>query len=124
MNNMHGAEHDKIWKSIEELRITSQNTLNAAAEQHLSIEAGRDRVNLLTLSVESLVEAVRNDVNESKALRTRLDQKETDTQRRHDELMTAHQDLMAELRLAKADNRDLYAVIRALIDRLPPPKAA
>lgn len=116
----HGEEHEKIWRSIDALREQSLNSLNAATEFHLSLETIRDSVARMTGSVESLVEAVRNDVTESKALRMRLEQQEESAKRLEAEAVQRHADLLAELRLAKADSRDLMTIIRKLLDRIPP----
>jgi hypothetical protein len=109
----HGEEHERVWTAIHGLYLSVEGVRDSIMPQ-------RDNVQTLTGAVESLVEAARNDVAESKALRVRLESQEERSKRLYDEYIQRHIDLMTELQTAKAENRDLLAAIRKLLDRIPP----
>ena len=96
--------------SVESLRDSMIQTRISVEDTRRSVEALRDSMTVLRISAESLVEATRNSVEESKALRKKLDE--------HEQRMEQAQELRERRMDARIEN--LLSAIRDLIDRIPP----
>lgn len=103
-------ERQSMWHAIVETHSSVEMLRDSMIETRISVEALRDSMVVLRTSAESLVEATRNSVEESKALRKKLDEREE------------RQEQAQEQRERRMDARieKLLSAIRDLIDRIPP----